>query len=108
MSRTVHILDVAKPDFRDIQRYVKTRFGESVWKEVNQEFKKTIREMGDRPESGTHLDELKALGLDHLRQRLVRQTRVIYEFDDRQVLIHMFVHTRRNFRNHLQQRVLDT
>ena len=106
MSRTVHILDVAKPDFRDIQRYVKTRFGESVWNEVNQEFKQTIREIGEHPESGAYLAELQTLGLDHFRQRLVRQTRVIYEFDDQQVLIHMFLHTRRNFRNHLQQRVL--
>jgi hypothetical protein len=31
---------------------------------------------------------------------------VIYEFDDQTVLVHLFIHTRRHFRTHLQQRVL--
>ena len=30
MKRRIQILDAAKPDFRDIQRYDITRFGESV------------------------------------------------------------------------------
>ena len=106
MKRRIQILDAAKPDFRDIQRYVNTRFGATVWQEVNQEFKTTLRDIGEHPESGTPLEELRALGLPHFRQRLVRQTRVIYEFDDQTVLVHLFIHTRRHFRTHLQQRVL--
>lgn len=106
MTRRVQILDAAKPDFRDIKRYVKTRFGDIVWQEVNQEFKDLIRDIGERAESGTQLEELKALGLTHFRQRMVRQNRVIYEFDDQTVLVHMFIHTRRRFTTHLQQRVL--
>lgn len=108
MTRPVRILDAARPDFREIQRHVKTRFGDSVWDEVNLEFKQTIRDIGEHPESGAHLEELKALGLDHFRQRMVQQTRVIYEFDEQQVIVHMFIHTRRNFRSHLQQRVLQS
>ena len=30
MTRRIQILDAAKPDFRDIQRYVTTRFGQTV------------------------------------------------------------------------------
>jgi plasmid stabilization system protein ParE len=106
MKRRIQILDAAKPDFRDIQRYVITRFGETVWQEVNQEFKTTLRDIGEHPESGMPLEELRALGLPHFRQRLVRHTQVIYEFDDQTVLVHLFIHTRRHFRTHLQQRVL--
>ena len=106
MKRRIQILDAAKPDFRDIQRYVITRFGATVWQEVNQEFKNTLRDIFGHPDSGTPLEELRALGLPQFRQRLVRQTRVIYEFHDQSVLVHMFIHTRRHFRTHLQQRVL--
>ena len=31
MSHKVIILDVAKPDFRDIKSYVKQNFGDIVW-----------------------------------------------------------------------------
>eukprot|EP01031_Cornospumella_fuschlensis_P022633 gene22633-27602_t len=40
------------------------------------------------------LEELRALGLPHFRQRLLRQTRVIDEFDDQTVVVHLFIHTR--------------
>jgi plasmid stabilization system protein ParE len=106
MARRFIILDAAKPDFRDIKRYVKSKFGVTVWNEVNQEFKDTIKQIAGNPEAGTQLEELKSLGLDNFRQRLVRQTRVIYEFNDIEVLVHMFIHTRRDFRNHLEKRVL--
>eukprot|EP01032_Pedospumella_encystans_P010801 gene10801-12596_t len=36
------------------------------------------------------LEELRALGLPHFRQRLLRQTRVIDEFDDQTVVVHLF------------------
>lgn len=106
MARRLIILDVAKPDFRDIKGYVKSKFGDTVWNEVNQEFKNTIKEIAGNPAAGTQLEELKSLGLDNFRQRLVRQTRVIYEFNDVEVLVHMFIHTRRDFRNHLEKRIL--
>ncbi len=106
MKRRIQILDAAKPDFLDIKRYVIKRLGPTVWQEINQEFKSTLIDIGEHPESGTPLEELPALGLPHFRQRLVRQTQVIYEFDDQTVLVHLFIHSRRHFRTHLQQLVL--
>lgn len=105
MSHKVIILDVAKPDFRDIKSYVKQNFGDIVWNEVNQEFKDTIKAIGLNPESGKLIEELAELGEGNFRQRLVRQTRVIYEYDDKQVLVHMFLHTKRDFRTHLVKRM---
>jgi prevent-host-death family protein len=49
MTRRIQILDAAKPDFRDIQRCVVSRFGQTVWQELNQEFKNTLCDIGGRP-----------------------------------------------------------
>lgn len=46
MKRRIQILDAAKPDIRDIQRFILTRIGDTVWQEVNQEFKNTLRDIG--------------------------------------------------------------
>jgi toxin ParE1/3/4 len=100
------ILDGAEADFREIRKYVKKRFGDTVWLEVNQEFKYTIRHIAANPVMGTHIEELTGLGFDNFRKTLVRQTRVIYEFDSKQLIVHMFVHTKKDFKTHLADRLL--
>ncbi len=106
MTREVRILQGAKTDFREIKAYVQKHFGEAVWLEVNQELKEAIGHIAANPMLGTRLEELGFLGYDHFRKTLVRQTRVIYEFDEQQVVVHMFIHTRRDFKTHLEQRLL--
>lgn len=106
MGRKVLVLRAAQQDYADIKRHVLAEFGISVWQEVNQAFKTVIQQIGMHPEAGAPLEALQALGLDHFRQRLVRQTRVIYEFDDEEVVIHLFLHTRQDFRAHLERRML--
>ena len=107
MSRKVIILDVAKPDFREVKSYVMNQFGETVWNEVNQEFKTTIANIGLNPEAGKVIEELNDLGEGNFRLRFIRQTRIVYEYDDKQVLVHMFVHTKRDFRTHLMKRMFN-
>ncbi|MDR2172909.1 MAG: type II toxin-antitoxin system RelE/ParE family toxin [Burkholderiales bacterium] len=106
MNRKVLILNVAKSDFREIKSYVRTQFGESVWKEVNQEFQNTIRNIGLNAEAGQRIEELGELGQDNFKTRLVRQTKIVYAFDEREVLVHMFIHEKRDFRTHLLKRLL--
>jgi plasmid stabilization system protein ParE len=106
MSRKVIILNAAKPDFREIRNHVQTQFGGHVWKEVNEEFKSAIANMGLHPEHGRQIEEIGELMLENFRIRLVRQTRIIYEYDENEVLIHMFIHARRDFRTHLLKRLL--
>jgi|SRR5665647_296766 len=106
MTRNAVILDGAKADFREIKKYVKKQFGDLVWAEVNQEFKDTIKHITANPLLGTRLEELGALGYDNYRKTLVRQTRVVYEFDRQQLIVHMFVHTKRDFKTHLEKRLL--
>jgi mRNA-degrading endonuclease RelE of RelBE toxin-antitoxin system len=58
------------------------------------------------PMLGTHVEELAELGYDNFRKTLVRQTRVVYEFDSQKLIVHMFVHTKRDFKTHLEKRLL--
>ena len=106
MGRRVIILDAAKPDFREIKNYVLSQFGKAVWAEVLDEFKTTISDIGLYLEAGAEIDELSELIEETFRIRLVRQTRIVYEYDDREVLVHMFIHTMRDFRSHLLKRLL--
>lgn len=101
------ILNVAKPDFREIKAHVKTQFGDAVWNEVNEEFKTTINDLALHPEAGKEVEELRELGQGNFRTRLVRQTRIVVEYDDKEVLVHMFIHTNRDFRAHLMRRLFN-
>ena len=105
MTRQAFILDGAKADFREIRKNVKKQFGDFVWGEVNQEFKDAIKRISTHPLLGTCIDELGAFGYSNYRKTLVRQTRVIYEFDSQQVIIHMFIHTKRDFKTQLEMRL---
>lgn len=107
MTRKVIILNVAKPDFREIKTFVKSQFGDAVWRTVNEEFKTTINNIALNPEAGKEVEELKELGQENFRTRLVRQTRIVYEYDDKEVLVHMFIHTKRDFRAHLMRRLFN-
>ena len=106
MTRHAVILDAAKGDFREIKKYVKQHFGNLVWADVNQEFKKTIEQITINPMLGSFIDELSGLGYDNFRKILVRQTRIIYEFDNQHLIVHMFIHTKKDFQTHLSNRLL--
>jgi plasmid stabilization system protein ParE len=106
MTRTAVILDGAKADFRDIKKYVKRQSGDLVWAEVNQEFKSTIQQIATNPLPGTTIDELAGLGFDSFRETCVRQTRLICECNSEQAIVHMFIHTKREFKTHLAHRLL--
>jgi toxin ParE1/3/4 len=106
MTRHAVILDGAKADFREIKKYVKKQFGDLVWVEVNQEFKDAIKHIATNPMLGTPIEELAGLGFDNFRKTLVRQTRVVYEFDSQQLIVHMFIHPKKEFKTHLGHRLL--
>ncbi len=106
MTRGAVIVQGAKADFLDIKHYVKKEFGDLVWAEVNQEFKNTLRQIAINPLLGSPIDELELLGFENFRKTLVRQTRVIYEYTPELVVVHLFIHTRRDFKTHLERRLL--
>lgn len=105
MIRKIVVLESAKLDFEEVRQYITNDFGYLVWNTINQEFKAAIRQIREHPQLGSQIDELLELGIGNIRYTLVRQTRIIYEYEDELVLIHMFVHTRRNFRTQLFRRI---
>lgn len=75
---------------------------------TSQHFLKRIAYMDthvSRTSVGVHIST-RALGLTDIRQRLVGQTRVIYQLDGTQVYVHMFVSTLRDFMAQLTGRLL--
>ena len=106
VANKIVILDSAKEEFKDIKTYVKKEFGDSVWNTVNAEYKAAIQRVKETPQIGSTIDELKDLGITNVRSTLVRQTKIVYEFDETQILVHMFIHTKRDFRTHLFKRLL--
>lgn len=107
MSRRIVILDSAKEEFKDIKKYVKREFGDSVWNTVNAEYKDAFKLIKENPQIGSHIDELKELGITNVKYALVRQTRIVYEFDENLIIVHMFIGTRRDFRAHLLKRLFN-
>lgn len=106
VARNAVILDSAKFEYKAIKQHVRREFGEASWAKTQGAFKEAITLIKHSPEIGLEIDELSALGITIFRSKLVGQTRIIYEFDDVNVIIHMFIHTRRDFRSHLINRVL--
>lgn len=105
MSRRIVILDSAKEEFKDIKKYVQRKFGDYVWNTVNAEYKEAFKLIKANPKIGSYVDELKELGITNVKYALVRQTRIVYEFDENLVIVHMFIGTRRDFRTHLLKRL---
>ena len=106
MALSVFILDGAKDDYREIRKYVKQKFGEKIWQDSDQQYKELLKNMAEYPSAGLVPDEAMQLGLQGIRERLVGQTRVIYEVAPHSLYVHMFVSTRRDFVTMLAERVL--
>lgn len=106
MTDRVVVLDSTKDDFKDLKRYVRRNFGEAVWPTVRDEYQDAFRRIQQAPQAGNPIEWLADLGMTHVRYLLVRQTRLIYEFDDSLAIVHMFIGTRQDFRAHLLKRLL--
>ena len=52
------------------------------------------------------IGDLADVGIANGKYMLVRQTRIVYEFDEALILVHMAIHARRDFRSHLFRRLL--
>lgn len=106
MSCKVQVLAYAKEDYREIRSYVKKKFSEQVWLTVETDFKKMLKQITDMPLAGSVPEEIEAIGLIHYRQRLVGQTRIVYQIKDAEIFVHMFVDTNRNFPSVLYARLM--
>lgn len=107
MSYQVQVLAYAKDDYREIRGYVKRKFGDQVWMIVEADFKKMLRQIAEMPFAGSVPEEIDAIGLIQYRQRLVGKTRVIYQIKEKEIFIHMFVDTNRDFSTLLYDRLMN-
>ncbi len=71
-----------------------------------QQYKEKLRDIGEFPYGGFVPDEAIKLGLQGIRERLVGQTRVVYEVGAQDIDVHMFASARRDFMTMLTDRLL--
>ena len=106
MAHSVFILASAKDDYREIRKYVLQKFDVRVWQDLGLEYIELVKNIGEFPAAGLVPDEAIQLGLQGIRERLLGQTRVIYEVAHQRIYVYMFVSTRRDFMTMLTDRLL--
>ena len=106
MAHSVFILASAKDDYREIRKYVLQKFGVRVWQDSDLKYRELLKNIGEFPAAGLVPDEAIQLGLQRIRERLLGQTRVIYEVAHQRIFVYMFVSTRRDFMTMLTDRLL--
>ncbi|MEI8186944.1 MAG: hypothetical protein WCG19_09630 [Chlorobiaceae bacterium] len=106
MAHSVFVLESAKDDYREIKKYVIQKFGVKVWQDSDLKYKVMLNNIGEFPVAGLVPDEAVQLGLQGIRERVVGQTRVIYEVVSHRIYVHMFVSTRHDFMAMLADRLL--
>lgn len=101
------VLKSAAADFREIRDSFRERRGDEAYRKFVAAFPQLFERMKQYPESGVPVEEAREVGLD-IRQHLCEQVRVIHSYDKAADVIHirMFVPTKRNFLEHLTNRVL--
>ena len=106
MAHSVFILASAKDDFREIRKYFIQKFGVRVWQDSDLKYRELLKNIGEFPAAGFVPDEAIQLGLQGICERLLGQTRVIYEVAHQRIYVYMFVSTRRDFMTMLTDRLL--
>jgi toxin ParE1/3/4 len=105
VSQKFFVLESAKDEFKDFKKYVQRDFGNLIWNEANAEYKAAFKIIKNSPHAGISIEELKDIGVTNVKYSLVKQTRIVYEFDSEVILIHMFINTKRDFITHLMKRL---
>jgi toxin ParE1/3/4 len=99
------VLDSAKADFFDILANYQRFHTPAKVSEFKKAFQDLFVEMKLFPEAGVPVPEAQDLGFI-IRQRVVEQIRVIYEFKDNTIYIRMYLSSKSDFMDHLARRLL--
>lgn len=65
-----------------------------------------LNQIANMPFAGSGPEEIEAIALAHYRQRLVGQTRIIYQIKETEIFVHMFVDTNQDFPTLLYDRLM--
>jgi hypothetical protein len=71
----------------------------------NPEYKAAFDLIKKDPDQESRIEELHELGITNVKYKMVKQTRIVYEFDGTTIYVRMFISTRIDFRRHLLKRL---
>lgn len=99
------VLGSAKADFVDVLAHYQRYHTPSKVLELKEAIKHLFADMKRFPLAGVPVAEAADLGFI-VRQRIVDQVRVIYEYRDEIIYVRMFLSTKSDFMTHLTRRLL--
>jgi plasmid stabilization system protein ParE len=104
--RKVVILQSAKSDYQRIKSYVTQKFGIQTWLEINNEWKAKINKLAVNPALGSNIAELEGTGFTGFKKYHLKNAYVVYQATEALLAVYMFIPSKRDFRQHLMDRLL--
>lgn len=102
----VYFLAGAEEDLKDLRRYLLHVFGEGAWRESYARIKEAIGLLQKTPKIGSIPEELIDLQFGHYRQVVSGKNRILYEFREEALYIHIICDVRRDMRALLARRLV--
>jgi plasmid stabilization system protein ParE len=109
VSYTVLILDDAEDDLWNIHAYIQSQFSKPLADKIYQEIRDGILLLEDKPNLGTVIPQLAALGMNGYRHMVVlKKNRVVYELDkeNKRIYVCLICNDRQDYETVLRRRVL--
>jgi len=106
MSVRIVFLRSAEQDLKVLRAYIVRNFGHSVWQACYSKIKDAVTGLKDFPLCGSMPDELQSLSLTQYRQVISGMNRIIYEYRQGTVYIHVVCDTRKDMLTLLRERLL--
>jgi toxin ParE1/3/4 len=108
MTVRVEILAGAREDLKQSRAYIRRKFGQEAVGKFLATMRSELQALANDYKTGAIPDELANLGRSDIRQKLVGQSRVIYQTTQDTIFVHIICHSRRDLTTLLQQRSLKT
>ena len=108
MLYEVSLTKDAERDLEEICLYIAEHDSRASAEHVLDRLVKATEALKTSPERGTHVNELRSLGMSEYRQIFFKPYRLIYRVHLKQVIIYIITDGRRDMESLLARRLLDT
>jgi toxin ParE1/3/4 len=106
MYHEVSLTKDAERDLEDIYLYIAEHDSQVNADHVLERLTQAAEALGTSPDRGSHVSELRSLGISEYRQVLFKPYRLIYRVHAQQVVVYVIVDGRRDMGSLLARRLL--
>jgi toxin ParE1/3/4 len=106
MSYEVSLTKDAERDLEDIYFYIAEHDSQANADHVLERLAQAADALGSSPDRGSHVNELRSLGISEYRQVFFKPYRLIYKVHAKQVIVYVITDGRRDMGSLLARRLL--